>query len=277
MVDGDAELLYLYQCSNQSTMDDLRQRNNRTMASNNSGKSGLLSFVLLLFAFLSSTADANVFRSDRSRRSYSSTRQRLPLAFTESQLWAVRAASAASTYFGFIAWSDRPQGRMMPDYQNYVEAKQSTVPGAALGLFVKTTMRKGTELGTYPGVVVPLRQNTNKLRAYPQCESYIWRFSDNEFVIDPTNTEGEIEEFCKGGNPAMPLSTFLFCTIVPFIQVPTTLGRINEPPKGRDVNVVTSENRETRTVTFSLERDVYEGEELFIDYGFSYDRSQYGG
>jgi SET domain-containing protein len=31
-----------------------------------------------------------------------------------------------------------------------------------------------------------------------------------------------------------------------------------------------------RTVTFQLERDVYTGEELFIDYGFSYDRSMYG-
>ena len=28
--------------------------------------------------------------------------------------------------------------------------------------------------------------------------------------------------------------------------------------------------------TFSLQRDVYEGEELFIDYGVSYDRSRYG-
>jgi hypothetical protein len=61
-----------------------------------------------------------------------------------------------------------------------------------------------------------------------------------------------------------------------FVQVPTTVCRINEPPKGRDVNVITSEDRDSRTVTFILERDVYEGEELYIDYGLSYDRSMYG-
>ena len=74
----------------------------------------------------------------------------------------------------------------------------------------------------------------------------------------------------------MPLSTVWFDTALTFLTVPTTLCRINEPPKGRDVNVVTNEDRDARTVTFSLERDVYEGEELYIDYGLSYDRSMYG-
>lgn len=198
------------------------------------------------------------------------------LAFTENQLWAVRAASALSTYFGFIAYTDRPQGSMMSDYQNYVEAKQSTVPGAGLGLFAKTTLRQGTILGAYPGVVVPLTQNLQKLKEYPQCEGYVWRFSDNQFVIDPTNPKGIIEDYCLGGNPSMPLSIPFFQTLLSFVKVPTTLCRINEPPKGRDVNVVTNEDRELRQVTFMLERDVYEGEEFFIDYGLSYDRSQYG-
>ena len=75
----------------------------------------------------------------------------------------------------------------------------------------------------------------------------------------------------------MPLSIPLFQSLLSFMQVPTTLCRINEPPQGRDVNVVTNEDLQARTVTFTLERDVYEGEELFIDYGLSYDRSMYGG
>ena len=75
----------------------------------------------------------------------------------------------------------------------------------------------------------------------------------------------------------MPLSQVFFSSVLSFVQVPTTVCRINEPPKGRDVNVVTEEDRESRTVTFILERDVYESEELFIDYGLSYDRSMYGG
>lgn len=74
----------------------------------------------------------------------------------------------------------------------------------------------------------------------------------------------------------MFLSQGFFNSVLSFVQVPTTLCRINEPPKGRDVNVITSEDRNSRTVTFILERDVYEGEELYIDYGLSYDRSMYG-
>ena len=197
-------------------------------------------------------------------------------SFTSSELWAIRLASAVTSYFGFVAVADRPRGQLLVDPQ-LLDVRSSSVPGAGLGVFASRTIRKDTVIGTYPGVVIPLTQNLEKLRSFPQCEGYIWRFSDNKFVIDPTNSKGEIEEFCRGGNPSMLLSPLLFNSLLSFVQVPTTLCRINEPPKGRDVNVVTNEDREARTVTFVLERDVYEGEELFIDYGLSYDRSMYGG
>lgn len=199
-----------------------------------------------------------------------------PLAFTSNELWAIRIASAVTTYFGFVAVADRPRGQLLLD-PKCLEVRESTVPGAGLGVFTTQTLRKNTPIGTYPGVVIPLTQNLEKLRTYPQCEGYIWRFSDNQYVIDPTNQVGEIENFCRGGNPSMFLSPLIFNSLFSFVQVPTTLCRINEPPKGRDVNVITDEDRDDRKVTFILERDVYEGEELFIDYGLSYDRSMYGG
>eukprot|EP00980_Cylindrotheca_fusiformis_P004666 scaffold992_cov116-Cylindrotheca_fusiformis.AAC.1 len=200
---------------------------------------------------------------------------RTTLAFTSPELWAIRATSAFITYLGFVASTDRPRGKLLVDSQ-CLEVKPSMVPGAGLGCYAATTMRKGTQLGTYPGVVIPLTQNLDKLREFPTCEGYIWRFSDNKFIIDPTNRVGAIEDFCVGGNPSMPLSQLFFGSVFSFAKVPTTLCRINEPPKGRDVNVITSEDRDSRTVTFVLERDVYEGEELYIDYGLSYDRSMYG-
>ena len=201
----------------------------------------------------------------------------VPAAFTQPELWAVRISSAVLTYGSFVAYSDRPRGMLSPDVLPSLRIADSQVPGAGLGLFLTSTLRQGTVLGTYPGVVIPLQQNLGKLQQYPQCEGYIWRFSDNQFVIDPTDQYGEIQDVCFGGNPSMPFSTTLFNTLLSFLSVPTTLCRINEPPKGRDVNVITEEDRQARTVTFILERDVYEGEELFIDYGLSYDRSMYGG
>jgi hypothetical protein len=61
------------------------------------------------------------------------------------------------------------------------------------------------------------------------------------------------------------------------VQKPTTLCRINEPPPGTaGVNVRTEEDLDRRIVQFVLDRNVYANEELFMDYGVSYDRSFYG-
>ena len=96
-------------------------------------------------------------------------------------------------------------------------------------------------------------------------------------VIDPTNTEGKLDMVCYGGNPSLPGSVFIMRNLFPFWNVPSTLCRINEPPRGFDVNVITYEDCTTRQVTFEVERTIYAGEELYIDYGLSYDRSMYGG
>jgi hypothetical protein len=212
-----------------------------------------------------------------------------PSMLTSSEIWALRIGSGLLTYFGFVFATDRPKGQMavpLVDDSNVdgcLKVAPSTVPGAGLGLFVTQSMPKGTFLGTYPGVVIPLGQHSasSKIRDCPDCASYIWRFTDNQFIIDPTNhNDGTLGMVCKGGNPSQLLSVTFFdilSVLGLWRGVPTALCRINEPPKGRDVNVVTEEDLETRTVTFALERDVFAGEELHIDYGLTYDRSGYGG
>jgi len=194
---------------------------------------------------------------------------------SSTALWALRAASAVTSYVGIIAIIDRPRGELL--YPERLVVQESTIPGAGLGLFAAVDLPMGTSLGTYPGVLLPLQQNLSKLRAYPACEGFIWRFSDNRFVIDPTNSVGELDDVVVGGNPSLPGSLWLFRNVFSKIRtVPTALCRINEPPKGRDVNIVPDEDLKKRTVVFSVERDVAAGEELFIDYGLSYDRSMYG-
>jgi len=200
----------------------------------------------------------------------------LNLSADPAALWGLRAASALSSYVGIITVIDRPRGELL--CPESIQIRLSTVPGAGLGLFATKDIPKQTRLGTYPGVVLPLQQNLSKLRQFPACEGYIWRFSDNRAVIDPTNSVGVLDDDVVGGNPSLPGSVLLFETVVSkFRTVPTTLCRINEPPKGFDVNVVTDEDLEKRCVVFTVERDVVAGEELFIDYGLSYDRSMYGG
>jgi len=206
-----------------------------------------------------------------------------------ANLWTLRIGSALVTYFGFVAVNDRPRGYLAvpletdspQQQQGCLCVQPSTVPGAGLGLFVTQDLPKGTVLGTYAGVILPLQQHSasSKLRDHPGCLTYIWRFTDNQFVIDPTSSEdGSLPDFCKGGNPSQPLSVAFFGFLQTLGILPktsTALCRINEPPIGRDVNVVTTEDLVERTVTFRLERNVLAGEELHIDYGLTYDRTGY--
>ena len=55
----------------------------------------------------------------------------------------------------------------------------------------------------------------------------------------------------------------------------TKLARINEPIVGVDCNILTSEDEDARKVRFIAARDIFEGEEFYIDYGKNYDRSSY--
>jgi hypothetical protein len=214
----------------------------------------------------------------------SSSRQMAPFWLVDSSLfgvpeetlWLLRIGSAIFSYVGFVAYFDSPRGQLRLDLHHDIEIQQSSVPGAGLGLYAKTFLPKGTVLGTYPGTVIPLKQNLSKLSAFPRCEAYVWRFSDNRFVIDPTNEQGVLDATCAGGNPSMPGSVHLFGSVFrPLFTVSTALCRINEPPRGMDVNVVTREDMQDRSVLFELERDVVAGEEFFLDYGRSYDRSMY--
>lgn len=109
---------------------------------------------------------------------------------------------------------------------------------------------------------------------YPQAVGYSWRFTDSKYVLDPTDGEGNIDMYCYGGGDA--LSNVVFKTILSFMRVGTELTRINEPPIGAGgCNVSARENLESREVVFTLCRDVLAGEELFLDYGLDYDRSNY--
>lgn len=95
-------------------------------------------------------------------------------------------------------------------------------------------------------------------------------------MIDPTDDRGDIQNFCIGGSSEVPLSNVIFGTIFQFWRVSTSLARINEPPIGAGgCNVFAREDLNKREVVFELCRDVVAGEELFMDYGLTYDRAGY--
>lgn len=178
-----------------------------------------------------------------------------------------QAVVGFGTYTALLVAADRPRGGCQI---KGVEVRDSTVAGK--GLFATKAMPTGTILGMYPGVCTPLEPHLDKLRTFPKCEIYIWRFSDSKFVVDPTNQVGDLEDHAYGGNYR---TKWLFETFLKFLAKDTKLCRINEPPLGQTTNVRMEEYLKDRTVVISLVRDVSAGEELFADYGPTYDRSGY--
>ncbi len=194
------------------------------------------------------------------------------------QTVVTQLTSAILTYFGFVAFFDRPRGSIDVD-ENVLIARKSQVEGAGLGLYVTQSLPEGTILGTYPGV---LRPTSKFMKKYNRLEggiagTYAWRFTDNEDYIDPTDQNGKLGDVCLGGSDDYPLSYFIHEILLRFYSTSTALTRINEPAiGGPGCNVRSDENLSTRQVVFSLSRDVVAGEELFMDYGLTYDRTSYG-
>jgi len=112
----------------------------------------------------------------------------------------------------------------------------------------------------------------------PDIGTYAWRFTDNTEYIDPTDQFGNLGSMCLGGTDDFPLSYWIHQFLLKDVwSVPTCLARINEPPIGAGgCNIRAEENLKVRTVTFTLSRNVKAGDELFMDYGTTYDRSSYG-
>lgn len=189
------------------------------------------------------------------------------------------ASSSALTYLSLITYFDRPRGSLtISNAESTLQIRTSRVANAGLGLFTARPLPKGTVLGTYPGVLRPANTFYNgKGRNFPQAVGYSWRFTDNKYVLDPTDCKGNIQDICLGGSSEVPFSNAIFSTLFQFWRVSTALCRINEPPLGAGgCNVSARENLETRQVVFELIQNVDAEQELFLDYGLTYDRSMYG-
>ena len=184
--------------------------------------------------------------------------------------------SSIVTYISCVAYVDRPRGQLIiDDEENSLLVRPSRVEGAGLGLFAGTFISKGTVLGTYPGVIRPLGKYRKKLDKFYRSSDYAWVNQVNAYVIDPTDSIGELQDICTGGTDDYPFSEWILQNVFTPFHKSTKLARINEPVVGVDCNIFTAEDEENRKVRFIAARDIYEGEEFYIDYGRNYDRSGY--
>ncbi|XRA99583.1 SET domain-containing protein [Pycnococcus provasolii] len=193
-----------------------------------------------------------------------SARDALPLPLTFSTDAGTAALSllfqAVTSTLAIRSYVRRPRGWMDDDMASSLVARTSLVANAGRGIFASCDLPAGTVLGGYPGRLLSTEAYRRKLAQVPRAAEYCWQLQDANKVLDPTDDSGVLFE------PSVP------CML--FGSVRTTLALINEPAPGADVNVDTVEGSEG--VTFVLSRDVTAGEELYLDYGPTYDRSMYG-
>jgi hypothetical protein len=163
----------------------------------------------------------------------------------------------------------RPRGSLTP---GLLEVRPSLIAGAGRGCFAAVDIPAATILGTYPGRLRSAHDYALKLAHSPHVAQYCWTIGDVA-ALDPTDERGNLLE-----NPGVPLlestPAVLNRGIFAPLAKPTTLALINEPGAGGDVN--TKVEIEGDQVYFITERLVAAGEEIYIDYGQTYDRSGYG-
>jgi hypothetical protein len=146
-----------------------------------------------------------------------------------------------------------------------LEVKQSLLgEGAGMGVFAQHAIPAETTLGAYPGVARNDVAMTAKSIVAPMSRYYCFSTRPG-CILDPTGDDG------------YPSARPTPCNVFWPFQVDTTLSYVNEPSLQFRTNVRVEDDPDDPMVglIFVSDRDIEAGEELFIDYGVSYDRSDY--
>lgn len=204
-----------------------------------------------LLPVLPSTTTTTQRRTTNSRRHLTVGGEDPSALDTLKTVWDVSTGIGALVVGGLVVAEvakDRPRGWVN---EQLVEPAQSTLgPQAGRGLFTLCDIPKGTVIGNFPGVVSPRTtwlQRKDSEEAAIFASRYTWTLGNGD-ILDPTLANGQLPErlYFLGG----------------LIRLPTLLALVNEPPVGVDVNlsaVVTDTD-----VAYKAERNIYQGEELFI-------------
>ena len=139
----------------------------------------------------------------------------------------------------------------------------SLIPNAGFGLFSSTLIPKDHLLGTYNGRLTSIHTFCRYKKKLPTNPGqYSWVFDDGN-LLDPTDFLGVLQDKVPSA--------------IPFIlsSAQTTTCYINEPCLGSDCNVYVEVDDSTYKVEFRTSRVIDPGEELFVDYGQHYDRTNY--
>ena len=129
------------------------------------------------------------------------------------------------------------------------------------GVFAKADIPAGTILGSYPGRRRTSSEVLQKAQYAPETRQYVFHLKDAMY-LDPTDQHGRPS---KQPSPGLP-----------WFSIDPSMAYVNEPTTGSSVNVEFADGLDG-DVVFLAACDVRKGNELYIDYGKTYDRSSYRG
>ena len=138
------------------------------------------------------------------------------------------------------------------------QVRESAVHGK--GVFAKAPIAEETVLGAYPGRVRTPSEVLSKVQRAPGTKDYVFR-TCHGWYLDPTDAAGVVSAQPQPG--------------LPWFGVDPTLAFVNEPRVTDSVNVTILDEVGMKEVRFVAACDIAPSQELFIDYGQSYDRSSY--
>ena len=124
------------------------------------------------------------------------------------------------------------------------------------GVFAKCPISEGTVLGYYPGVKRSTPHMIRKISRHPRAKAYAY-CTEHGWYLDPSDSQGNPVEGKLWG------------------IADTTMAFVNEPPPGSGTNVSLEDGAGRFDVVFVASREIYASEELYVDYGKFYDRSDY--
>ncbi|KAL4430122.1 hypothetical protein ABPG77_004904 [Micractinium sp. CCAP 211/92] len=172
-------------------------------------------------------------------------------------LYALELLLAGAAAYAAAVWPTRPRGWA---FKELIEVAPSRVAGK--GVFATVTIPAGTVIGCYPGRPRTPAEMVAKCAVAPGARDYAFKTRDGR-LLDPTDAAGQLS-----ASPAPGL---------PWLPIDFSLAYINEPPKGAGGTNVTVEDdpSDPAGLLCVTARDIVAGEELFMDYGPTYDRSRY--
>lgn len=165
--------------------------------------------------------------------------------------------------------------------QKHIIVQSSVHANGELGLFAAQTLKKGTRIGTYNGIVVPMKEYMDIQRSKQKYVNFIRKYEiETSLSVKKTRIEMSRLNFCLDKDHVVVMPKYPLSAHVEFYKKYNPMIFVNEPSHSSVtsatlLSVCAYTNFVNSTIDYVTLRDVNCGEELLVYYGNQYERANY--